>query len=331
MSAMIPLPKFVYIFGNVYGVQLAGVYVSCALYGVSCLQVFMYYMSRAKDPPFLAALPGWLILVETIHQALLCVAIYKICIDNFGNENVLNLVIPELFISTFFQGLVTFSAHLFYIFRIWKFSKKNIFVPLICIPLTTLQLGMTFANNAYVLKEGEPTAVNTIIWTTYITHAVNVFLDFVFVVAMTYLLHEEKKTRFRSTNRLINRLIIYSINTGLATTTATLLTIILLATAPNTLIYGFFDFLISPLYVNSVLANLNSREYIRGDASAQVSTLDFTPATPNGSSRPHELRSLKFNHNPRMVRGSETQLDEPGYETTTTGSGLTKTIPIDMA
>jgi len=326
MADAIPLPEFQHLFAGLYGVQLAGVFVSCAFYGASGLQTFLYYMSEPKDPLWLKLLPAWLILAETCHQALACVAIYKIVINNFGNEGVILILTPELFIATLFQGFVTFSAHLFYIYRIWKFGKKSILIPLICIPLTTVQLGMTLGNNSAVLRHSSPAFLTSIIWTTYVTHAINVFLDFSFVVAMIWLLNLEKRSPFRKTNRLINRLIVLTINTGLATATATFLTIVLLAASPNTLIYAFFNYLISPLYCNSVLANLNSRQFLRA-AEPQGSTLEFS-RTPIGGS--HELTGLKFNSNTRIMRASETQLDEPGYDTTTSGSATTKTAMVSM-
>jgi hypothetical protein len=49
---------------------------------------------------------------------------------------------------------------------------------------------------------------------------------------------------------------------------------------PSTFVYAFFNFLISPLYGNSVMANLNSRDYVRGqrdttDASLELSGVQF--------------------------------------------------------
>jgi hypothetical protein len=86
---------------------------------------------------------------------------------------------------------------------------------------------------------------------------------------------------------MIHRLTVLIINTGLITAIATLLTIVFvrlisslsrlmlrlmrksqLGVQPATFTYAFFNFLVSPLYANSVMANLNSREYIRGRRDA---------------------------------------------------------------
>jgi len=280
-----PLPESVFnpIFADLYGIQLAGIFASCALYGASALQVFIYYISKPKDKWALKILPAWLIIAETIHQFLLCVALYKIVINNFGNQGVVNVIVPELFVGTIFQGFVTFSAQLFYIYRIYAFSARLKLFPVVTLPLTTLQLGLTLANNSLALKHGDPAFLNSIIWTTYGTHAINTFLDFLFVLAMLYLLSKEN-ILFVKHNGMAQRFTVVVVNTGFLTTVATLLTIVLLKVKPNTLIYAFFNFLISPLYCNSVMANLNSRDYIRGPPAATTSAMELQ-FTQNGAQK----------------------------------------------
>jgi len=270
----LPLSTFDGIFADVYGIQLAGIFVSCALYGASALQVFVYYINKPQDKIGLKILPIWLIIVETIHQFLLCVALYKLVVNNFGNQGVINIVVPELFVGTLFQGFVTYSAQLFFIYRIWNFSKLLKLFPIFALPLATLTFGLTLANNSLVLKNGSISFLSSILWTTYATHAINTFLDVVFSIAMVYLLTKEN-TLFVKHNGMVQRFVIVVVNTGLVTSIATLLTVIFLKAEPVKLVYVFFDFLISPLYVNSVLANLNSREYIRGPAGTTTSAMEL--------------------------------------------------------
>lgn len=93
----IPIDVFGHLFSNTYGVQLAGLLVSGALYGASVLQAFIYYMSNPKDELLLKAFPGWLILISTVHQFILSVGVYKGLVNHFGDESVLTLLIPEVF------------------------------------------------------------------------------------------------------------------------------------------------------------------------------------------------------------------------------------------
>lgn len=133
---------------------------------------------------------------------------------------------------------------------------------------------------------------------------------------MCYLLYRERNGSFKRTNSMINRLMVLTINTGLATAVCTLLLIIFvrpsdlkpsiyysydlqLSVQKNVLTYVFFNFLISPLYCNSVMANLNSRDYIRG-AHSGGGGINFS----SGYSNPVELGSLRIASNKNTVSRS---------------------------
>lgn len=77
-----------------------------------------------------------------------------------------------------------------------------------------------------------------------------------------YLYH--RKTGFARTDSIIVTLMAYSINTGLITSLLATLTLIFFIIVPTTsLIWRAFFWLSGKCYVNSFLAMLNSRDYIR--------------------------------------------------------------------
>jgi len=127
----------------------------------------------------------------------------------------------------------------------------------------------------YFLRHLQLDQLSSLNWLTYTTFVINIFLDVMFTVSMLVLLYLERGA-FGKTNSMLNRLTAICINTGLVTTVVYIVTITLLATLPSSnLAYVFPDDIISPLYSNSVLANLNSRGYIRGDGV--VGDTNFEP------------------------------------------------------
>jgi len=268
-AATQPFSELAATFEQFYGTQMVGTFLVCVLYGVLALQVFIYYVARHPTDPFLLkCLPGWLVLLETVHVFVYCVAIFKAAVNNFGNPGIASLDIREIFAGTIFQGWITISAHMFFIYRIWKFGNKPWIVPIICVPLTTTSLGLTLTECIMGYLFGPP-KILTIAWITYTVHSINMFLDTTFVVAMIWLLKKENSA-FEKTNHMINRLIILVINTGLATTIVTSLLILFLSIQPDSNTFVIFNVLVSPLYCNSVMANLNSREYLRGRLERRV-------------------------------------------------------------
>ncbi|KAG6879188.1 hypothetical protein C0992_004491, partial [Termitomyces sp. T32_za158] len=76
-------------------------------------------------------------------------------------------------------------------------------------------------------------------------------------------LEQGLKSNFLS-DTIINRLMLFIVNTGLLTSLFAMATLISLVISPLTLIYATFYFCIGRLYTNSFLATLNARKAITG-------------------------------------------------------------------
>jgi len=125
---------------------------------------------------------------------------------------------------------------------------------------------------------------------SYTVYGVNIALDAMFTVSMMILLHKEKSV-FSSTQDMVNRLSLIIINTGLATTTICLLAIILSVSLPAAVLgYAVPFYGLTPLYCISILANLNSRGYVRGAGRSHAGSA-ATDSEPVG------LSILQFNSN----------------------------------
>ncbi|KAJ6620713.1 hypothetical protein B0H10DRAFT_2020188 [Mycena sp. CBHHK59/15] len=107
--------------------------------------------------------------------------------------------------------------------------------------------------------------------------------DIVISVVLIYLLHSSK-TGFRRTTDLMNRLIVFTFNTGLPTSFSALLATISIAIWPNTFLYIFFFLLLGRLYTNSILVTLNCREYIR-EANNKATQDSYTVSASESAPR----------------------------------------------
>jgi len=167
-------------------------------------------------------------------------------------------------------------------------------LPIICVPICMAAFASTVGDNIIALTESltayNDSRVNTAL--TYVAHGSDLTLDTVITVAMCILLSRERKSSFQRTNSMINRLFVLTINTGLTTASCTLLLIIFLSVQKNVLTYVFFNYIIAPLYMNSALANLNSRDYIRGAGA-------ITYSSGSNLDNHVELGSLRITSNKR--------------------------------
>ncbi|THU84142.1 hypothetical protein K435DRAFT_843799 [Dendrothele bispora CBS 962.96] len=111
-----------------------------------------------------------------------------------------------------------------------------------------------------------------------VTNVLGLLADVSISFFMIFLL-QRSKTGFKRSTDMLNRLIIFSVNTGLPTSLTSILTVVLLEAAPGTFIYIFIYLLLCHFYTNCLLITLNGRDAIRS-ASQPTSTDQYAMSIP---------------------------------------------------
>ncbi|KAF7309782.1 hypothetical protein MIND_00350100 [Mycena indigotica] len=218
---------------NTYGVLYVAVVISAALYGTGMLQFWMYIRKyHSRDSFSLQAVVVAVIICDTVQEALICHGVYKYLVTSIANPPVLTSVVDTLMIEIFFSCAIATLVQQFYCWRIWRIGRNVIL---------TGAVSMQWAIAASSLTAGA---------------------DVVISITLVVLLHASK-TGFKASTDLINRLMIFSFNTGLPTSFCALMATICVTALPNTCLYILFFLLLGRFYTNSLLVTLNSRGYIR--------------------------------------------------------------------
>ncbi|KAH7927436.1 hypothetical protein BV22DRAFT_1031765 [Leucogyrophana mollusca] len=207
---------------------------------------------------------------------------------------------------TCLTGFVSFMTHGFFCWRVWCL-KRSRFIPVSVMTVRlnstfqirrilqckwTLQVSLVqFAMIAYGgIQFGLSPRVTSIGFGYSLEFYIPVWLcasllcDVTITVYMTIILrHEGLKSSFNATRSLSAKLIRLTIETGLVTTVAAVLELILATALSETLWHLAVFYTISKLYANCVLANLNARQGLRDyDVSQSVvytshSRINFGP------------------------------------------------------
>ncbi|KAK7445695.1 hypothetical protein VKT23_014690 [Stygiomarasmius scandens] len=223
---------------------------------------------KRRDGLAMRSLVAAVIFCETGQIVFLWVAVYKYTVTKQGDPTALNLIVPELIIELIFSGLVAFLVQHFYCYRIYKLSK-NIFlagiVSLCSIGcLTTLYYFIGVVLSEYTLLS-ELALQNNI---SVVTNVLGLLADISISVILITLL-QRSKTGFTHSTDLINRLIIFSVNTGIPTSLTSILTVILLEAAPGTFIYIFLYLMLCHYAFLIVYCDLLSGLYFEPVSSEQ--------------------------------------------------------------
>ncbi|KAJ7301862.1 hypothetical protein B0H14DRAFT_2756704 [Mycena olivaceomarginata] len=263
MSAEIP-PGLL---DRTYGAELTSSYAAAVLWGIQCLQTFMYFNTYTDDPFILKILVVWTWLSDTVHQGLILSLEYSTLITHFGDLGPISQINKEVILQGFFTIFVSVPVQLFFLHRIWRLSGNKIIVPLFllaCIVLETVA-GITYFQWA-LQKNATPAAI--LVGTKRATGIVYLItaasIDVVIAISMVYLLWSAKVHGLTQTRRMVTRLIVYSVNTGIWTALLAVFCAMTMIAYPTTFVFIGLYMPISALYCNTLLANLNIRQYVRG-------------------------------------------------------------------
>jgi len=86
---------------------------------------------------------------------------------------------------------------------------------------------------------------------------------------------QKSRTGFQESDTMINKLIIFTMNTGLLTSLCAVASFISILAAPNTFIYIAFFFNIGRFYSNTLMATLNARRGVRSTGSDDAMTVSL--------------------------------------------------------
>ncbi|KAJ8501418.1 hypothetical protein ONZ51_g571 [Trametes cubensis] len=282
------------------GPLLIGVILAAVMYGVSCSQMYYYYTRYPRDPWHIKLLlkvtAVW--TTDSIHQALISHSVYWYLITEYGNPTALGLLSKTIIVEVFFNAFTGLFVQSFFAARVWKLSGKKLYL---VIPVAILVAGEFSVAMAYSIKA---LYLNTFVDLVQIKASrpfphtqirINAFAaagDVTIAAILCTILHQSR-TGFSKSNTLINRLMVFAVNTGLLTSVCACLSLITILALPNTFVYICFFFLVGRLYSNSLMATLNARKSLREGSSNElsVSLRDIQPAaSTNLSNLPYSMQ-----------------------------------------
>ncbi|TBU28080.1 hypothetical protein BD309DRAFT_872291 [Dichomitus squalens] len=236
-----------------YGPILIGAIFQCVLYGMAVLQLFLYFNNYERDSIWMKLyVRGFTMAIETASTISVLAAKSHSMAGYDSSLGISTPAVVDAVHRVWMTGLSTFLVHMFFIYRIY--------------------MGLQSVGGAgtrwFCLRNPDLATLSGRFLTNLGTsgRSIIAFVDIAIVAMMIYSLLREGYPRFQSSRRMIFRLIVLTINTGLWTAVFAIIDLGLIVPYPNQLYYCAVDFPLTSLYLNSLLANLNARDYIRSAA-----------------------------------------------------------------
>ncbi|KAJ7143735.1 hypothetical protein C8R44DRAFT_139457 [Mycena epipterygia] len=258
-----PVPLVVPQFANTLGALLVAGLVATALWGVTCVQTFTYFMGDTEDRPLHKALVAFLLVLDTFDTVLNGHILYFYLVTNYLAPQALVFPVWSVIIHVAATSVSNFIVRSTFARRVYRLSNGNILGTLWIVLLSLLDLscGLTITVKAFSLSTFLD--LESLSSLMYLNFAAGTSSDLSVAFALCYLLRQSR-TGFQRTDSLIRMLMMYTINTGLIVALDATAGMFAYVFMPHNFIFLGFYLLLSKLYLNSYLATLNARKRLRG-------------------------------------------------------------------
>ncbi|KAF7352987.1 hypothetical protein MVEN_01266300 [Mycena venus] len=254
-----------------FATSFIGFSVATVLYGISVLQVYLYYRNYAADRVMWKCVVALLFALDTVASIFAGHSLYTYFVLNFGKNPSEDLAIPWSFSTEkLLVSLVTFLAQCFYANAIWKVTvSKTITSSIIFLALVCLGLGIVTTVDIFTIKGVIDTLRFSII--SGFVQGLAALNDLLIAAAMCYYL-SHSRSGLPSTNQFVDTVILYTVSRGILTAMTQILFLTTNVALPGNTYWMPFHMCVGKLYVNSVLATLNVRRSFHQKSEPQFDT-----------------------------------------------------------
>ncbi|KAH9851215.1 hypothetical protein C2E23DRAFT_904497 [Lenzites betulinus] len=271
-----------------YGALFIGMLLSAALFGVTMLQVFVYFQQYPTDCAWRKFAVCWLWSLDSLHFALSAHFVYHYLVTDYDKPDALSQIVWSFKLRVVVDALVVCSVHTLYTSRLWtllsiddrvepfgkearRWSRQKMpahasasrwimrrVVPWLVSALVGLGYGIAIVLCVETYKLSSFGELAHSAWATYVPLGASTVIDAIIAGSLCYFL-ARCRPRSEAMNGPFKTLMVYTLNTGTITGLFSLLAIATMAAYPGTFIPIAIDFIVIKLYINSYMAMLNAR------------------------------------------------------------------------
>ncbi|EMD37745.1 hypothetical protein CERSUDRAFT_83486 [Gelatoporia subvermispora B] len=278
---------------------LVGGLVSAALSGIVAMQTALYYRLFPRDPFMVKLRVGAMFLLDTLHTCMVCAASWQYLVESFGETNINDRVFWTVGVSIALTAITTVFVHLFFTYRLWKFSKGNYWITIPLGVMAVGRVGSAFVTAIELIKTGYFSVFyEKYRWVFTIGLVLSLVVDVSITIGLCAYLRKSRTGSGRL-DHILDSVTLYTVENGMLTCITTVVSLIFWLAMPHVLIYLGLHFAISKLYANSFLASMNARKILRAQTS-------------HASSSGHRLPVLFAQGFNGRISGKRTSLDLTG-------------------
>ncbi|CAE7221760.1 unnamed protein product [Rhizoctonia solani] len=309
-----------------FGAAYVGVILASFVYGFETLQTYTYWLERRRDSTTQRLYVILLWCLDTVKLICIFHMEYYYGIRNHGNPAALATSTWSLNMQLGITPIITFLVQGYFAKRAWYFTRQvrsNLISPRVTqitglfigiLSMAQLSFGMAYFSSAWRYRHFVDGAGFRAKWIAIAWLGSAAVCDTLIVFMLSRALIAQR-TGFQRTDAMINRILLYTVNTGSLTGIAAIIALVLCWSMSN-FVYLGPTFMLGTLYIITLLANLNAR---KSDGSKSIyfeDSVDLEQPTHTGSKVTGTARSRANAPPPVMIfqgmeHGVRTSCDIP--------------------
>ncbi|KAH9896103.1 hypothetical protein C8Q73DRAFT_789887 [Cubamyces lactineus] len=309
-------------FGNTFGSLLLGACFGLMMFGMAIHQTYRYFFLYKSDGRILKATVLTVFLSNLLHSALCIHTCYYYLVQGEAIPSYLNDGVWSLRLIGPMSLLIVLLVQGFYFRRIYTIGMPAyILVSVACLMLGAAASALFMAVNSFIIPSFAEWAHYT--WLSAVPFGFILATDAILTGSLIYWLHRSR-TGFQDTDSLLNVLIVYTINTGLLTSTLGLLCLVFALARPMDFAYialnmpttNCYTNSMFAVYVSSLFASARRQRFASPPAACQVPrnavrvpltrlrSLNSRRALAKRGNKTRELGTFGFNVDSSQARGT---------------------------
>ncbi|KAI0788212.1 hypothetical protein C8Q74DRAFT_1256579 [Fomes fomentarius] len=264
-----------------FGALLLGTFFSILIYGINIHQTYRYFRSFYSDGVYMKGTVVVLGFGEMLYSILSVHICYHYLVTSYMDEHALWTSIWSFYLLTPALISIVLTTQIFYVRRVYIVGSRSMRTMLIPVMIRMLGgAGFGLALSVELTKHSDIRYWPQLTWLSSGGFPFALVTD-VMLTCMMIIYFRTSRTGLKSTETLLNTLIVYTINTGLLTSTLSLCSLVLALALPKDFIFVAVNMCAAHSYVVSVLAVMNSRTSLTAIANATI-TIDLEIPSSHG-------------------------------------------------
>ncbi|KAJ3773283.1 hypothetical protein FB446DRAFT_733645 [Lentinula raphanica] len=262
-------------------------------FGIITLQTYFFLRTFPNDKPLIKTAVGVVFAFELGHTITSLHALYIVTVKDFGEPQLFAKLPNSIDVTLLFEGLITIVVQGFFITRVQRLAKIHRLVIHFLWICAILRFAASVALTVFGIQTPSATAyVADWSWLLTTLFSLGAFVDLGVALALCSYLYSQRATSIAKTGILLDRLIAFTLTTGLLTSIVSVVTVISYVTMPANSVWILMYTLLAKSYSNSMMVSLNSRPALKASAGSNVITL----STVIGGSLSNQINTGRLNN-----------------------------------